>query len=146
MQFHLIQIHLWEADWRAPSSGEQHHGEHKRRELEEGSQTRAGFEESTQINIGIVGLEREAGRYSTWHMAWIKRLKYLNLYADSPQCSLYLSIHPVCGWVSNVETRRPIAHLNRFMLKPTHLSCITSSAFVVYRHVTKMGKVFYIYI
>lgn len=98
--------------------------EHKRREEEEeeeGSKTRAGFEESTQINIGNVGLNREAGlvcrRYSTWHMARIKRLKYLCLCRLPSMFSIF--IYPSRVWVrgSSVETRRPITHLNRFMFK-----------------------------
>lgn len=95
MQLHLIHAHLWEADRRAPSLGEQHHREHKRRE-EEGSKTRAGFEESTQINIGNVGLKREAGRYSTWHMAWIKRLKYLCLCRLPSMFPIF--VYPSCVW------------------------------------------------
>lgn len=118
-----------------------HSREHKRRE-EEGSKTRAGFEESTQINIGNVGLSREAGlvsrRYSTWHMARIKRLKYLCLCGLPSMFSIF--IRPCRVWVrgTSVETRRPITHMNRLMLKPTHVlhvCCITSSAFCLHIHI-----------
>lgn len=125
--------------------------EHKRREEEEeGSKTRAGFEESTQINIGNVGLNREAGlvcrRYSTWHMARIKRLKYLCLCRLPSMFSIF--IYPSRVWVrgSSVETRRPITHLNRFMLKPTHLCCITSSTFCLCIYISGKKKTSQVFI